>query len=434
MYYHVLSQRLHDVEVGSHARLYAYPLDAVPVHWRQIYSDVQILSAFLAIIRPLEEQRSKEHQRQAFLKALDEVVARLDRALIISGGAGRILGKTWIDKAMELIAEFCTQFPLQVSQAEFSFEEPYGRPRLTSPCERHHGWDLARFEMYMSHGLFNALETGAIGPKPVVFTDLTGGGWPALLKWCRPQYLFHLTLGGRRLVPVEIGRSYVDDSWGQELMPFKEFVTRFIDSTLTVTGVASAASGLADSRPPSAAQTGYLAQHDLFQQIPELRNDILVPDFCWAQVPALDPITGYEKQPKLDMPRLNAWFGPAGTNSPLHTDPYHNLFCQVVGTKYVRLYPPQASKAMRPMATSDGGIDMSNTSSIDLLAVEGWAGAVDDSNEEAEEQLREIRDSLKGVEFFECILQPGDTLLIPMGWWHFVRSLSVSFSVSFWWN
>ena len=31
-------------------------------------------------------------------------------------------------------------------------------------------------------------------------------------------------------------------------------------------------------------------------------------------------------------------------------------------------------------------------------------------------------------------LEPGDALLIPQGWWHSAQALTVSFSVSFWWN
>ena len=33
----------------------------------------------------------------------------------------------------------------------------------------------------------------------------------------------------------------------------------------------------------------------------------------------------------------------------------------------------------------------------------------------------------------ECVIAEGDMLFIPKGWFHFVASLSVSFSVSFWW-
>ncbi len=34
----------------------------------------------------------------------------------------------------------------------------------------------------------------------------------------------------------------------------------------------------------------------------------------------------------------------------------------------------------------------------------------------------------------ECVLRPRDVLFIPQKHWHYVRSLELSFSVSFWWS
>jgi ribosomal protein L16 Arg81 hydroxylase len=41
---------------------------------------------------------------------------------------------------------------------------------------------------------------------------------------------------------------------------------------------------------------------------------------------------------------------------------------------------------------------------------------------------------VENLDFLDCILEEGDLLYIPPKWWHYVRSLSISFSVSFWWR
>ncbi|KAL8998556.1 MAG: hypothetical protein Q9169_002396 [Polycauliona sp. 2 TL-2023] len=230
--------------------------------------------------------------------------------------------------------------------------------------------------------------------------------WPALHErpWSSPEYLLDKTIGGRRLIPVEIGRSYTDVGWGQSIITFKDFMERYMMSNVL-----------------DVSKLGYLAQHDLFAQIPSLRNDIAIPDYCYTEPPPLETRAAAKPSPpQLAEPLLNAWFGPAGTVSPLHTDPYHNILCQVVGKKYIRLYSPNQTDKLYPRGVEDGGVDMSNTSEVDVEA--------------ALDELDTAYPLFRQAEYVETILAEGECLYIPVGWWHYVRSLSVSFSVSFWWN
>lgn len=85
----------------------------------------------------------------------------------------------------------------------------------------------------------------------------------------------------------------------------------------------------AEGAAHEAGETAYLAQHQLFDQIPGLRRDILTPDYCALL------LADEEGEAGADSVAINAWFGPGGTVSPLHNDPFHNLLAQVVGTKRV---------------------------------------------------------------------------------------------------
>jgi lysine-specific demethylase 8 len=72
---------------------------------------------------------------------------------------------------------------------------------------------------------------------------------------------------------------------------------------------------------------------------------------------------------------------------------------------------------------------MGNTSSLDIGVLAGWDGTAEDMAE-AHKNFPLFQEA----EFVDCILEEGECLYIPVGWWHYVRSLSISFSVSFWFN
>jgi lysine-specific demethylase 8 len=264
--------------------------------------------------------------------------------------------------------------------------------------------DVAEFQAHLDASLTPIIIPGAIDH------------WPAATKWSDVEYLLECTLNGRRMVPIEIGSSYTDDGWSQKIVSFAEFVEAYLT-------------------PSKPVDVGYLAQHDLFTQIPALQDDILVPDYCYALPPNVkdDENGGNDEDRGYAAPLMNAWLGPKGTKTPLHTDPYHNIFCQVMGYKYVRLYAPDQTRFLYPRKPEESGVSMENTSSVDLFHLrpesEPQAGRA------ARAQELHLEYPLFGDAVYqEAILGPGECLYIPLGWWHYLESLTPSFSVSFWWK
>uniref|UniRef100_A0A3B4FKH2 Lysine-specific demethylase 8 n=1 Tax=Pundamilia nyererei TaxID=303518 RepID=A0A3B4FKH2_9CICH len=130
-------------------------------------------------------------------------------------------------------------------------------------------------------------------------------------------------------------------------------------------------------------------------------DDIRLPDYCCLGEGDEEDIT------------VNAWFGPGGTVSPLHQDPQQNFLAQVVGSKYIRLYSPEDTGKLYPHQSQL----LHNTSQVQV------------ENPDAERFPEFAK-----APYLECVLQPGDVLFIPVRHWHYVRSLELSFSVSFWWS
>ncbi len=100
------------------------------------------------------------------------------------------------------------------------------------------------------------------------------------------------------------------------------------------------------------------------------------------------------------------WFGPAGTVTPLHHDLTNNFMAQVVGRKRVLLIPP----AELPRLYNDRHC----YSQVDPLAPDLGRHPL-----------------FADVAVADVVIGPRDLLFLPVGWWHHVRSLDVSITVTF---
>ncbi|KAI9316419.1 hypothetical protein BX666DRAFT_1858985, partial [Dichotomocladium elegans] len=352
-----------------------YPYKNVPVCWRCMIMEASILQAVCLL-----GETTTAGQQPLETALARKVIRILDVGLIVSGAPGPHRRKVTL-KVLQAVQDELTRRSGAVSSSSVGCAWPRRLGLVTSLPEIDGARAVPRLAHVPDFIEFVTRITCA-DATPFIIPAGAIADWPAMERWGSVAYL--LSVAGDRVVPVELGQQYTDQQWQQKLMRFGDFVTDYVLQ----------------------GKAAYLAQHDLFCQIPALARDIQVPDYCYAE-PELVPGL-YDHAPP-DVIK-NAWFGPKGTVSPLHQDPYHNVLAQPVGAKYLRLYAPSQTPYLYP----HDGI-LSNTSQADV-----------------EHPDREAFPLLEKAAYFECLLQQGELLYIPPRWWHYVRSLSTSFSVSFW--
>jgi ribosomal protein L16 Arg81 hydroxylase len=102
----------------------------------------------------------------------------------------------------------------------------------------------------------------------------------------------------------------------------------------------------------------------------------------------------------------NFWFGPAGTVTPLHHDTVLLFHTQIAGSKRWRFISP-----------------------LDTPKVYNFNGVFSPIDVEKPDLAR--YPLFEQVRMLEVIVEPGETVFLPLGWWHQVTSLDVSISFSF---
>ena len=168
----------------------------------------------------------------------------------------------------------------------------------------------------------------------------------------------------------------------------------------------------------------YLNGWHAFKHFPELLGDIGYPNSLYFAedhtemiLQEIDRAISGRKQARMDSEWVHntdvllnkVFLGPAGNITRLHFDAHnaHGWLAQIKGRKLFILFPPGDSKFLYPLdgeATTQSPID---PLSPDLDSYPLFSNAT----------------------LFFAVLQEGETLLVPEGWWHYAVSLETSITV-----
>jgi hypothetical protein len=212
--------------------------------------------------------------------------------------------------------------------------------------------------------------------RPVLIEGLVDH-WPALTRW-NPDHLL-------RTVPDAEIEVMVD----RAADPRYEINSNAHKSTMRMADYVTAVLAVGSSNDIYMVANNHFLDHP---GVEPLWQDFWVPEIY------LDPARARRSS--------FFWFGPGGTVTPLHHDVLNVLFVQVYGSKRITL--------ISSLETHNVYNETAVYSSVDVLAPD-----------------LEAYPRFARAKRYDIIVGPGQTLFIPVGWWHCVEALETSISMSF---
>jgi len=142
----------------------------------------------------------------------------------------------------------------------------------------------------------------------------------------------------------------------------------------------------------------YLQQLSIAANFPQLLNDLENPDLN-ADTDLVEVV--------------NLWVGGGGCVTSLHFDASNNFLAQVRGKKEITFFAPEDTVYL--YANQQPGMGHISGIELDRVNLERFP-------------------LFSNAQPYYCLLEEGDYLYIPPGWWHHVRSKEVAVSVNYWWS
>jgi len=251
--------------------------------------------------------------------------------------------------------------------------------------------------------------------------------WPAVQKWS-PEYLRTMVEGAK--VVIQSKSDYGSSGSKRHFEASKEADFAAVVDMMTL-----------DDAP----DMSYVRQTRVWKDIEPLVADVEPLRYGPANLAKTDG---------------NLWVGPAGTIAQMHWDPGHNLFAQIRGEKKWILVPPSEShmtygnkfslseiiqdssvRERFPALVENMEKTMASSASVEDLVGNGfndserrllysWLAQMNNCDVNAEEPDPEKTPLFLTAHRHEGMLRAGDLMFIPIGWRHYVRSMSASISMN----